>query len=330
MKIIVYGVKPDELAYFEAWQKTHNQPLSLHSELLDEKTVAWARGFDGVNCLQTTPYSAAVFTQLAEFGIHFLTIRNVGLDNLDLAAAKQNKIRIANVPAYSPSAIAEFAVTMTLYLLRRLGETRAPLAAGNWNQAASFLGRELGQSTVGVVGAGRIGQAAIRLFAGFGANVLAYDPHPGHPEPRATYVSLKQLLAESDVVDLQVPGIPANDHLIDDAALTLMKQNAVLINTARGNLVDTTALLKHLRAGHLGGAGIDTYEHESPALLRYEQTGKFTDPQWEELAQLPNVLLTPHVAYHTETAVENMVNFSLANLVGFLTTGEAPDEVRIK
>lgn len=330
MKIIVYGAKLDELAYFEAWQKTHDQTLTIHPELLDETTVDWAKGFDGVNCLQTTPYSAAVFAQLAAFGIHFLTIRNVGLDNLDLAAAKQAGIRIANVPAYSPSAIAEFSVTMTLYLLRRLGETRGPLAAGNWGQAASFLGRELGQSTVGVVGAGRIGQAAIRLFSGFGANVLAYDPHPGHPEPRATYVELPQLLAESDVVDLHVPGVPANYHLIDDAALKLMKPDAILVNTARGNLVDTTALLKHLQSGHLGGAGIDTYEHESPALLRYEQTGKFSDPQWEALAQLPNVLLTPHVAYHTATAVQNMVNFSLANLVSFLTSGEAVDEVIIK
>lgn len=330
MKIIVYGAKPDELPYFAAWQKAHEAELEIHAEPLDETTVAWAKGCDGVNALQTTPYSAAVFAQLGDFRIRFLTIRNVGLDNLDLAAAKQAGIRIANVPAYSPSAIAEFSVTLTLYLLRRIGETEPPLAAGNWDQAASFLGRELGQSTVGVVGAGRIGQAAIRLFAGFGAHVLAYDPHPGHPEPRATYVSLEQVLKEADVIDLHVPGIPANDHLIDEAAFASMKAGAVLINTARGNLVDTAALLRHLQSGHLGGAGIDTYEHESPALLQYQKTGTFTDPQWEELAQLPNVILTPHIAYHTETAVQNMVDFSLANLVSFLTTGEARDEVPLK
>lgn len=330
MKIIVYGAKPDELAYFTAWQKSHADRLEIHPEPLNETTVAWAAGFDGVNCLQTTPYAAAVFEQLGRFGIRFLTIRNVGVDNIDLAAAKRFGVRIANVPAYSPSAIAEFAVTTALYLLRRLGETQAPLAAGDWDKAASFLGRELGQSTVGIIGAGRIGQAAIRLFAGFGARVIAYDPHPGHPEPRAEYVSLPDLLQEADVVDLHVPGVPANTHLIDAQALASMKQGAILINTARGNLVDTAALLQHLQTGHLGGAGIDTYEYESPALLRYAKTGKFEDPAWDALAKLPNVLLTPHIAYHTETAVQNMVDFSLANLLAFLTKGEAPDEIHIR
>lgn len=326
MKIIVYGARVDEIAYFDQWAAKTGHQLSVHAELLDAHTVEWAKGFDGINCLQTTPYSPAVFEKMATYGIHYLTIRNVGTDNIDFPAAKRAGVRIANVPAYSPSAIAEFSVTLTLNLLRRLGEVERTLATGDFNGAGQYIGKELGQLTVGIVGAGRIGQAAMKLFHGFGAKVLAFDPHPQSTLP-CEYVGLEELLHRADVVDLHVPGIAENDHMLDAAALAAMKPGAVLINTARGNLIDTTAMIATLQSGHLGGAGIDTYENETTAILTAQKTGRFTDPQWEELRQMPNVILTPHIAYHTETAVRNMVEFSLENLVSFVRTGQAPDEV---
>ncbi|WP_125706180.1 D-2-hydroxyacid dehydrogenase [Lacticaseibacillus daqingensis] len=328
MKIIVYGAHDDEIPYMTQWQATTGHTLEIHQELLDDTTIDWAAGFDGINVLQTTPYSQTMFAKMAALGIRFLTIRNVGTDNIDLAAAQAHGIRIANVPAYSPNAIAEFAVTATLHLLRRLGEVEAKLAASDYQAATAFLGRELAQQTVGVVGAGRIGRAAIKLFHGFGAKVLAYDPHPVQDDSLACeYVELDELFAQADVIDLHIPGIAANDHIIGAAELAKMKPNALLINTARGNLIDTQALLHALEHQQLGGAGIDTYERESANLLTLKETGRFEDPTWDRLRAMPNVVLTPHIAYLTETAVQNMVEFSLNYLIEFLTVGATETEV---
>ncbi|MCI1987017.1 MAG: D-2-hydroxyacid dehydrogenase [Lactobacillus sp.] len=328
MKIMAFGARVDEIPYLQQWAADNAAELAIRTELLDAQTVALAAGYDGINCLQTTPYSAALFAEMGRLGIKFLTIRNVGTDNIDFAAATKAGVRIANTPAYSPNAIAEFAVTLTLHLLRQLGPVEAALQAGDYPKATTFIGRELAQQTVGVVGAGRIGRAAIKLFSGFGARVLAYDPHPV-PDPTlaCTYVSLSELLQQSDVVDLHVPGVAANTHLIDAQALAQMKPDAVLINTARGNLIDTQALLTALRAGRLGGAGIDTFENESAALLALNQDGYFHDPLWDELAACENVILAPHIAYYTQTAVHNMVYYSLQALVEFLENGHTDTEV---
>lgn len=152
MKIIAYGVRVDEVAYFEQWQRETGNELTMRSELLTEATVHDAQGYDGINCLQTTPYAAGVFDAMAAYGIRYLTIRNVGTDNIDLAAARKAGVKIANTPAYSPNAIAEFAVTLTLTLLRRLGEVEAHLHADDYTKATTFIGRELAQQTVGVIG----------------------------------------------------------------------------------------------------------------------------------------------------------------------------------
>ncbi|MFD1484990.1 D-2-hydroxyacid dehydrogenase [Lacticaseibacillus baoqingensis] len=328
MKIMVFGARVDEIPYLRQWAKTHAIALTIRPELLNAETVALAAGYDGLNCLQTTPYSAQLFAKMGQLGIKYLTIRNVGTDNIDFAAAARAGVKIANTPAYSPNAIAEFAVTLTLNLLRQLGAVAAALRAGDYPKATTFIGRELAQQTVGVIGAGRIGRAAIKLFAGFGARVLIYDPHPTPaPDLPGTYVSLPELFQQSDVIDLHVPGIAANTHLIDAQALAQMKSDALVINTARGNLIDTQALLTALKTGHLGGAGIDTFENESAALLALERDGYFHDPLWDDLAALDNVLLAPHIAYYTQTAVHNMVFYSLQYLVDFLTNGHTDTEV---
>ncbi|MFD1429142.1 D-2-hydroxyacid dehydrogenase [Lacticaseibacillus mingshuiensis] len=322
MKIIAYGARVDEIPYMKQWAQETGNELTIKEELLEADTVEWAKGYDGINCLQTTPYSAAVFDKMGDYGIHYLTLRNVGTDNVDFAAAAKNGVTLANTPAYSPEAIAEFAVTMTLNLLRRVGEVEHALRHGDYAGSTQLIGRELRSQTVGIIGAGRIGRAAIQMFSGFGAKVITYDPHPSKDDTLACrYADMDELLAASDVVDLHIPGVPANDHIIDARALAQMKPGAVLINTARGNLVDTAAMIAALESGHLAGAGIDTYEHETAALLDMAHTGRFSDPQWDQLQKMPNVLLTPHVAYYTETAVHNMVTFSLTYLTELLTTG---------
>lgn len=329
MKIIAYGVRIDEVKYLDDWAKETGNTVEQHTDYLNVNTVEWAKGFDGINVLQTTPYSAAMFEKLNEYGIKYIALRNVGTDNVDLDAAKKAGVRISNVPAYSPTAIAEFSLTMALHLLRNVGYVQNDLKNDDFAGASTHIGRELGQSVVGVIGTGRIGQAAVKMFNGFGAKVLAYDPYPAkNTNLDMTYVSLDELLSQADVIDLHVPGIPANDHIIDARAFDLMKPGVVILNTARGNLIDTNALLANLKSGKLAGAGIDTYEYETEDLLKFADHGNFNDPIWDELLAMPNVVLSPHIAYYTETAVHNMVYFSMANLVSFIEKGEAETEVK--
>jgi len=328
MKIIAYGVRVDEAQYLTEWAQETGNEVEQHTDYLTDETVEWAKGFDGINCLQTTPYSAKVFERMHDFGIKYLAIRNVGTDNIDTAAAKQYGVRISNVPAYSPTAIAEFSLTMALYLLRNMGQVQANLHANDYVGAGTHIGRELGKQTVGVIGAGRIGRAAIQMFQGFGAKVIAYDPFPPKEDVGITFVPLNDLLAQADVIDLHVPGIPENDHLIDAAAFDRMKQDVVILNTARGNLIDTQALMTNLRSGKVSAAGIDTYEYETEDLLSLADKGNFNDETWDELLAMPNVVLAPHIAYYTTTAVHNMVYFSLQNLVDFIEKGSAETEVK--
>ena len=269
------------------------------------------------------------FQKMADMGIKFLSIRNVGLDNIDLEGAAAAGVRVSNVPAYSPSAIAEFAVTLTMHLARNLGQVEQHLRDNDYNGAMHYMGREIGQSTVGVVGTGRIGREAIRIFRGFGAKVLCYDPYPV-ADSDYDYVSLDELLANSDIIDLHVPGLPQNTHMINADSFAKMKQGVIIVNTARGNLIDTKALLDNLRSGKVAGAGIDTFEFEEQDLLNLEKKGSFNDPVWDEMMQMPNVVLSPHIAYFTATAVRNMVEFSMENLMGFINDGQAKNEVKAK
>lgn len=326
MKIVSFGTRPDEAPYLTEWSERTGIELKQITATLNEDNVDQAAGYDGITCMQTVPYSAALFQKMADLGIKFLSIRNVGLDNIDMAGAKAAGVRISNVPAYSPEAIAEFAVTMIMHLIRNMGQVEQHLRKNDYNGAMHYIGRNVGDCTVGVIGTGRIGRAAIQIFEGFGAKVLGYDPYPAK-NTDIDYVDLDTLLRESDIIDLHVPGLPSNTHMIDAAAFDKMKDRVIIVNTARGNLIDTQALLDNLRSGKVAGAGIDTFEYEEQDLLNLEQHGSFNDPVWDEMMQMPNVVLSPHIAYYTETAVRNMVEFSLANLMGFLEKGAAENEV---
>ncbi len=318
MKICAYGVRGDEVPYFQQWAARTENLVTLHPDYLTPQTLALAHGCDAVTSFQTVPYASDLFTLMAASHLPYLALRNVGYENVDLKAAAANHIRISNVPAYSPEAIAEFTLMSMLYLLRQAGAVQTALHDTDYQLAKTFIGRELGHCTVGVVGTGRIGQAVMQMLAGFGARILITDTHlPTRTGLTYTPVPLTKLLEESDIVTLHVPGIAANNHLIDDAAIRRMKPGALLINTARPNIIDTAALLHHLRSGKLGGVAIDTFEHEAADLLQLTAGETFSDPLWDELLAMPNVMLSPHIAYYTDTAVAQMVEQALDNLVAF-------------
>lgn len=325
MQLAAYGVRGDEVPYFQQWMAKTGHHVALHADYLTPDTIGLAEGVQGLTGFQTIAYAPSLFAEMAKRSIPYLALRNAGYENVDLTAASQHHIRVSSVPAYSPRAIAEFAVMSMLYLLRQAGAVQTALHDHDYPLAKTFIGRELGDLTVGVIGTGRIGQAVIRILNGFGARVLISDKYLPH-DLSLTYmpVSFERLLAESDIVTLHIPGDPANTNLLDDTAMNRMKPGALIVNTARPNLIDTAALLHHLRSGRLGGVAIDTFEHEAADLLQLAAGDEFHDPLWEELLAMPNVMLSPHIAYYTDTAVKNMVWQALDNLLGFIN-GAAVD-----
>ncbi|WP_268912787.1 D-2-hydroxyacid dehydrogenase [Lentilactobacillus sp. SPB1-3] len=325
MKLIAYNVRDDEIPFVKAWGEKNNVEVSYSIDTLNAETVKQAQGYDGISGLQTIPYDEALFSEMKEMGISMLALRNVGLDNVDLTAAKKAGIVVTNVPAYSPASIAEFAVTLALAVNRKVGYMYHQLhELGEFHFSPDFMGQLISNQTVGVVGTGRIGREAIRMFTGLGAKVIAYSQsHLDDSDLNFTYVdSLEELLDQADVIDLHIPGVPENEHLFDEKAFKHMKSSAILINTARGSIVDTQALICALEEGEIAGAGIDTLENESADLQNSRSTAQVTDSNVLKLAKMPNVIVTPHSAFHTDEAVMNMVNISFNNLKQQLTGGE--------
>ncbi len=327
MKLIAYNVRDDEIPFIKQWGAENEIEVGYNTQILDSKTIEKAKGFDGISCLQTIPYSAELFNKFSKLDIKSLSLRNVGIDNIDLEAAKQNGIEITNVPAYSPESIAEFAVFMAMFLLRKAGYMYQQLHVDHqFHFSSDFMGRLIEDQTVGVIGTGRIGRHVIQLFQGLGAKVIAFDKFP-MKNPFFEYVDNEEDIFErADIVTLHMPATADNDHLVNKEIFKMMKDDALLINTARGSIVDTADLIWALENKEIAGAGIDTIENESADLQDSRSTKLVTDKNVLKLANMPNVIVTPHSAFHTATAVKNMVDISLNNLKN-MVDGGTPDDL---
>ncbi|GAK48201.1 D-lactate dehydrogenase [Secundilactobacillus oryzae JCM 18671] len=331
MKIIAYGIRDDEKPYLDQWSKDQNIEVKAVSELLDEKSVDLADGYDGAVVYQQKPYTAEVLDKLASFGIKSLSLRNVGVDNIDADAIKRNDIKVTNVPAYSPAAIAELTITQLMRLLRRTPVFDKKQAAGNL-QWAPDIADELGHMTVGVVATGRIGRAAMRIYEGFGAKVIAYDVYRNPElEAKGIYVdSMDELYAQADVISLHAPATKENEHMLNDETFAKMKDGVWILNPARGAIIDTDALIRALDSGKVAGAALDVYENEVGIFnTDFGSFDAIPDERLKNLMARDNVLVTPHIAFYTKTAVKNMVQFALNNNKQLIETGTADDIVEM-
>ncbi|MHA8138478.1 D-2-hydroxyacid dehydrogenase [Lactobacillaceae bacterium Scapto_B20] len=326
MKIIAYGVRDDEMPFLKEWQS--NNPaieVQIERELLDEKSVVKAKGFDAVNAFQQNPYTAEVLNQLGSFGVKVLSLRNVGVDTVDFAAAKQNNIKITNVPAYSPQAIAEFTVTQLLQLLRNTKVFNRKIASGDLRWAPD-ISTEFNQLTVGVFATGRIGRAALQIYKGFGAKVIAYDIYRNPElEKEGIYVDTPEdLYRQADVISLHAPAVKENEHMLNDETFAEMKDGVIILNPARGTLIDTDALIRALDSGKVGGAALDVYEGEVGVFNeKFDSFDAIPDERVKDLLKRDNVLVTPHVAFYTKSAVNSMVNTSLDAGRDVVETGDS-------
>ncbi|SFP89022.1 2-hydroxyacid dehydrogenase [Hymenobacter arizonensis] len=296
---------------------------------LNPGTVALALGSEAVCVFSPDDISAPILEQLHAHGVRAVAVRAAGTDNVDLAAAHRLGLRVANVPEYSPYAIAEHAVTLMLALCRHLRQADQQLRANDF-RLDQLIGFDLHGKTVGIVGVGRIGAVVARILHGFGCQLLGVDVQP-NPELSAQYglryVTLPELCAQADIISVHTPLTAQTQHLLDDQVLGQMKRGVLLVNTGRGGVLDTAAALRALDSGQLGYLGLDVYEHEKGLFFGNHSTEPLRDATYAQLLTYPNVLLTGHQAYLTREALTNIADATAASFDAWARHQSAPHEL---
>ena len=329
MKIICYGVIKMEESRIKNWAQKNNVEVKIVQDDLCAENAELAKGFDGVSSEGNLPVGASVYEKFRQYGIKQLAIRQVGVDNQDLAAAKKNGIKITNVAAYSPRAIAELGVTDAMYLLRKIGIYQDRMAHGDFTYDESTISTEIFNCTVGIIGAGHIGGASAQLYSALGAKVLACDPvYDASLEPYLTYTDFDTILAESDIISLHTPLLASTENMIDKTAFDKMKKKPILINVARGGLVDTQALIAALKNGKISAAALDTLADETDFYDKKDMLNSLPE-DYKELTAMPQVLITPHIAFFTKLAVKNSIEIALNDAKTIISGGEVKSVVNL-
>ena len=330
MRVAIYSTRPHDREFLTRANEKGRHAFVFLEGRLDSTTVALADGAQAVCAFVNDRLDAEVLRALHGGGVRLVALRCAGFNNVDLAAAAALGIAVGRVPEYSPHAVAEHTAALVLTLNRKIHRAYNRVREGNF-ALEGLLGFDLHGRTVGLVGTGRIGACFARIMAGFGCRVLATAPEV-NPECEALgvqYVDLDGLLACSDVVSLHCPLTPQTRHLIDAGALTRMKRGAMLINTSRGAVVDTRALIAALKSGQLGSLGLDVYEEEADLFFRDLSDEVLHDDLFARLLTFPNVVITGHQAFFTADALRAIAETTLANLDRFEARGQALHAVTI-
>lgn len=320
MNIAFFSTLPFEQTWFAQYAGHHR--ITYISQTLTLETAHLAEGNGAVCAFVNDDLSRPVLEELRELGVGVIGMRCIGLDNVDQEALSDFGMTLLHVPGYSPYSVAEQAVTLLMGMCRHLPEASQRVKNGNFS-IDGLMGSDLHGQTVGVVGTGHIGKAFARIMQGFGCKLVAYDIRPDRKllESGVRYLSLRELLHTADVVSLHCPLTPLTDYLIDEQTLSVMKPDALLINTGRGRLVKTDAVLNALDAGKLGGYAADVYERER-TYFHYDFSAQpIPDDLLNRLRSHPNVLLTAHQGFLTEQAMGQIAR-SLMNQISFYENGQ--------
>ncbi len=315
MKIAVFSAKDYDKKFFEA-HKQSGQAFDFMPMHLSAQTAVLAAGYDAVCCFVNDCLDATVLSQLQQQGITQIALRCAGFNNVDLDAAKTLGIQVCRVPEYSPHAVAEHAVALILDLNRNIHRAHNRVRENNYS-LDGLLGFDLYGKTVGVIGAGKIGTVFIQIMRGFGCQVLVHDPFVAPQqitEIGATATSLHNLWQQADIVSLHCPLTPETQHIINSDSIAAMKSGVMIINTGRGGLVDTQAVIKGLKTGQIGFLGLDVYEEESDIFFEDLSNQVIQDDVFARLQTFPNVTITGHQAFFTHEALTNIAEVTCANL----------------
>ncbi|MFP5385588.1 MAG: 2-hydroxyacid dehydrogenase [Bacteriovoracia bacterium] len=328
MKITVFDTHTFERPYYEETNLGYTHDMKFIEARLTEQTAILARGSECVCAFVNDIINEKVIKILSEEGIRLIALRSAGFNNVDLEAAARHGIKVVRVPEYSPYAVAEHAVALILCLNRKIHRASTRVHEGNFS-LNGLVGFDLHGKTVGIIGTGKIGSILAKIMLGFGCNVLSYDQSvsPELQKLGAKYVELDELLKESDIISLHVPLNPETRHMIDARALATMKKGVMLINTGRGALIDTKALIAGLKSGHVGHAGLDVYEEEEGIFFQDLSGEVIQDDTLARLLTFPNVILTSHQAFLTKEALQNIADTTFFNIKQFENNQKLENEV---
>lgn len=328
-KILMFSVRNEEKPYIEEWQKKNNVQVDTCEEILTIKNVDKLVGYDGVSIQQTGTIDDELYSVLNRYDIKQIAQRSAGYDMYDLKKASDNGLIITNVPNYSPNSIAEYAVTVSLNLVRKIKDIEERVAHYNFSWDPKIISKSIDTLTVAVIGTGRIGESVAKIFNGFGAKVIGYDLYPSKTaEKYLEYKnSLDEVIKRADIISLHMPATDDNYHLFNYSMFEKMKKDAIFVNAARGSLVDTVDLIKAIDDEIIQSAAIDTYENESLYFAKNRSDSKLDDSLLQELIEHPKIIVTPHIAFYTETSIKNLVESSLYSVLEVLNTGDAKYKV---
>jgi D-lactate dehydrogenase len=328
LKVAVFSAKPYDREYLTMANGAHGHRLKFFDTVLSPETCLLARGFEIICPFVNDDANETVLRTLAGQGIRLIALRCAGFNNVDLHAAAQLGVRVVNVPAYSPHSVAEHTVGLILALNRKIHRSYARVREGNF-ALDGLLGFDLYRRTAGIIGTGKIGRIVARILQGFGCRILAHDAWPSE-ELEATglrYVPREELFREADVITLHCPLTADTHHSIDATALHLMKQGVMLINTSRGALIDTRAVIAALKSGKVGYLGLDVYEEEADLFFENLSSQVIQDDVFARLLTFPNVIVTGHQGFFTAEALSHIAETTLANITAFARGQSLENEV---
>jgi D-lactate dehydrogenase len=330
IRIAVFDTHRYDRDAFERANASFGYDLSFLEPRLTAQTAALGVGFDAICSFVSDRLDRDALGVLSAGGVRLIALRSTGHNHVDLTAAAALGLPVVRVPAYSPYAVAEHAVALVLTLNRKIHRAHLRVREGNFS-LDSLVGFDLHGKVVGICGTGRIGSVAARIFAGFGCTVLAHDPRPSGALARdvgVRYVTLPELYREADILSLHTPLTPVTHHQIDAAAFAAMKRGILLVNTGRGAVIDSRALIVALKSGHLGGAALDVYEEEEGVFFEDLSDRVLQDDVLARLLTFPNVLITAHQGFLTREALANIATITLDNVRAFERGGPLRNEVR--
>ncbi len=319
MKVAFFSAKSYDRQSFEAANANYHHELTFFDAQLNSNTAIMAAGFPAVCMFVNDNADAATLDILAAHGTRLLALRSAGFNTVDLKRAAELGIKVVRVPAYSPYSVAEHTVALILMLNRKLYRAYNRVRDDNFS-LEGLVGFDLHGCTVGIIGTGKIGMVFAQIMQGFGCCLLGYDAYPNDQFEalgNARYVQLPELLADSDIISLHCPLLPETYHLINANAIAQMKPGVMLINTSRGGLIDTPAVIEGIKSGKIGYLGIDVYEQEDELFFQDLSDTVIQDDTFQLLQSFPNVVITAHQAFFTRNALEAIATTTLSNITDF-------------
>lgn len=325
-KAAFFDTKPYDKIYFDELKEQYGIEIEYFESKLSPRTAVMAKGAKAVVAFVNDDIGKETISVLKENGVEIIALRCAGYNNVDLAAAK-DILPVVRVPEYSPHGVAEHALALLLTLVRKTH--KAYIRTRDFNFSLNgFVGFDLHGKTLGVIGTGKIGMAFIEICRGIGMNVIAYDPYPS--QGYLEYVTLEELFARSDVISLHCPLTSETYHIINNYSLKLMKDRVFILNTSRGALIDSEALIEGIKSGKVGGAGLDVYEEESEFFYEDLSESILKDDVLSRLIMMPNVLITSHQAFLTREALQRIAEITLGNLKSFFDGQPLENEIVAK